>query len=310
MLRFRELSGAAALVVGTFAVSPALAHFKLIKPTSWLNEDPGSGAPQKGGPCGPGGSDNISPTPASGAITTFHAGETITLTWIDTIAHPGHFRIALAENRDDLKDPDIKQDAFCGYDEKAVPTGAHGNVLADGVFFRPASGTYTAGMTFTTQVTLPDAPCEKCTLQVLQVMESDIQAISNCHYYHCADIKILAANDPAADSPDDAGAPVARDAASTDQGSSAPGDQPGSGERVDAGTQPGTGTSTGGTTTTKKDASAGNKSDAASDAEPSTGGGDSGCSMLAGHAVSLEGASWMLALLGVLVGRLRKSKQA
>ncbi|HEX4353698.1 MAG TPA: SCE4755 family polysaccharide monooxygenase-like protein [Polyangiales bacterium] len=177
-------------------IQSAHAHFKLLSPTSWLNET-SVGGPQKGSPCGPGntsplGGDDVQPIPVSNAITEFHAGDTVNVQWVDTIAHPGHFRIALAANRDDLKDPDITQDSSCDYDESMVPSGSHGNVLADGVAFRTRNGfNAQAGMMFSQTVTLPDQPCDKCTLQVLQVMESDVQAISNCHYFHCADIKIL-----------------------------------------------------------------------------------------------------------------------
>ena len=62
-----------------------------MKPTSWLKEDPSAvagGGPQKGSPCGPGGYDDVQPVPVSGAITEFHAGETIEVDWVDTIAHP------------------------------------------------------------------------------------------------------------------------------------------------------------------------------------------------------------------------------
>jgi hypothetical protein len=172
-------------VASVSAAAPASAHFKLMKPTSWLKEDQsaiGGGGPQKGG----------QPIPTSGVVTEFHAGDTIDVEWIDTIAHPGHFRIALAGDRDDLKNPTIVQDASCNYDESMVPKAASGNVLADGVFFRSRTGfNDAAGKTFTTRVTLPDEPCDKCTLQVMQVMESDIKALSNCYYFHCADIRIL-----------------------------------------------------------------------------------------------------------------------
>ncbi|HKP56527.1 MAG TPA: hypothetical protein VJV78_07405 [Polyangiales bacterium] len=56
---------------------PASAHFKLLKPTSWLKED-ATGGPQKGSPCGPGNSgflgDDVQPVPTSGMVTEFHAG--------------------------------------------------------------------------------------------------------------------------------------------------------------------------------------------------------------------------------------------
>src|SRR4051812_14401648 len=121
------------------AAKPAAAHFTLTKPASWLKEDPtalGGGGPQKGGPCGPGGIDDVKPIPVSGAVTDFHVGDTIEVAWTDTVAHPGHFRIALAPNRDDLKNPTIVQDNSCNYDESKVPMMASGNVLADGIFFR------------------------------------------------------------------------------------------------------------------------------------------------------------------------------
>jgi hypothetical protein len=175
---------------------PAAAHFQLKKPTSWLKED-AAGGPQKGSPCGPGGYDNVTPTPTSGAVTEFHAGDTIEVDWVDTIAHPGYFRIALAQNRDDLKNPTIVQDATCNFDESMVPKTASGNVLADGVHFRTRNGfSAPAGTMFSQMVTLPNTPCDKCTLQVMQIMENDIQSLSHCYYFHCADIKILPAGAP------------------------------------------------------------------------------------------------------------------
>lgn len=170
---------------------PAAAHFQLKKPTSWLKED-AAGGPQKGGPCGPGGYDNVNPTPTSGAVTDFHAGDSIEIDWVDTIAHPGYFRIALAQDRGDFKNPTIVQDASCNFDESMVPTMASGNVLADGVHFRTRNGfNAPAGTMFTQMVTLPDQPCDKCTLQVMQIMENDIKSLSQCYYFHCADIRIL-----------------------------------------------------------------------------------------------------------------------
>src|SRR6476660_2799140 len=142
MKQIREISFAAGLLL-IAAAKPAAAHFTLTKPTSWLKEDPaalGGGGPQKGSPCGPGGIDDVKPIPVSGVVTDFHVGETIEVTWTDTVAHPGHFRIALAANRDDLKNPTIVQDNSCNYDESMVPKTASGNVLADGVLFRSRVG--------------------------------------------------------------------------------------------------------------------------------------------------------------------------
>lgn len=193
-MRKTQLISLAAIAAISGYASTTHAHFKLLSPDSWLMED-ASGGPQKGSPCGTGGADDVNPPPVTNKVTEYHAGEEIEVKWVDTIAHPGHFRIALAENRTDLKDPAIKQDSFCSYDEDMVKMmTASGNVLADVVSFRSRTGfSAQAGTMFSQKVKLPDTPCDKCTLQVMQVMENDIQSLSNCYYFHCADIKILPA---------------------------------------------------------------------------------------------------------------------
>ena len=73
----------------------------------------------------------------SNMVTTFTAGETIEVEWEETIPHPGLFRIALVENRAELKDPSIvrdKIDCFCNYPPGAVPSTAVAPVLADNLF--------------------------------------------------------------------------------------------------------------------------------------------------------------------------------
>jgi len=179
------------------ATLPVHAHFKLIKPASWLKED-NLGGPQKGSPCGPGSSgplgDDVSPVPESAAVTEVHAGDTITVDMQETIYHPGYFRIALAENRDDFTIPPVDDPNSCAFDLEKVPTGAHDNVLMDGLFkIEPMSG---ANRHLTQDVKLPDQPCDNCTLQIVQVMLN--HGLSSCYYYHCANLKILPATGPAA----------------------------------------------------------------------------------------------------------------
>ena len=79
----------------------AHAHIKLLQPASWAVEDD-LGNPQKDGPCG---GDGVEET---GDVTTFRAGEEITVEWQETVGHPGHFRIAVATDRDDLFDPEVE----------------------------------------------------------------------------------------------------------------------------------------------------------------------------------------------------------
>jgi hypothetical protein len=180
------------LMMASLWSAQANAHFKLLKPASALNED-STGGPQKGAPCGPGGFDDVQPVPYSGVVTTFHAGETIQVDIQETVYHPGYFRVALAENRADFKDPPLTNAQSCAADLDAVMMAPHDNVLVDGIAKTAASGTNRHIMQ---DVKLPDKPCDKCTLQVVQLMKD--HGPPSCFYYHCADIKILPATDAGA----------------------------------------------------------------------------------------------------------------
>ncbi|HET8937486.1 MAG TPA: hypothetical protein VFN67_28780, partial [Polyangiales bacterium] len=118
-------------ILSLFAVtamsSTAHAHFKLLKPTSWIVEG-SSGDPQKAAPCGPEAGDGM----MTNEITTVTAGETIMVEFEETIHHPGWFRISLDEDRSKFQD--IKfTGAGCTYDMASVPTMPHDNVLVDGM---------------------------------------------------------------------------------------------------------------------------------------------------------------------------------
>ena len=78
------------LPVGTHA------HFQLLEPASWLEENQ-LGDPQKLGPCGgdPGGENEELLT---GAITEVTGGSELHLKVQETIFHSGHYRVALAVN--------------------------------------------------------------------------------------------------------------------------------------------------------------------------------------------------------------------
>lgn len=172
-----------ALVSGASSTT-AHAHIKLLQPEPWIVTD-ATGNPQKSGPCGttePGSA-------ATNVVTTFKAGEEITVEWMETVDHPGHFRIALASNRAELVDPDLKPAAgTCDYPAGSVPTEPHGNVLLDNVFPTTTAG---GAHMYSQQVKLPNEPCDHCTLQLIQWMTKHPPS---CLYYQCADIKIVAAD--------------------------------------------------------------------------------------------------------------------
>ncbi len=168
-----------------FSTSTAWAHLTLTSPPA---RHPDSDL--KYGPCGVGDADSRTTDPSK--ITTYMAGETITVEWTEVIDHdPSHYRIAFSSEGDDFVDP-------TGFDdqETVFPELLDGIPDADGG----------NGHQYSVEVTLPNEPCDLCSLQVIQVMHDkppwgpdggdDI-------YYQCADIVILAdPNDPDPVDPD------------------------------------------------------------------------------------------------------------
>src|SRR3954470_18764386 len=93
MKRFVRFAAiAVVLSVGIPVVTHA--HFKLVEPASWLIEDD-RGDPQKAGPCGGTNADYGKPSSASTRAT---AGSRLHIKLLETIYHPGHYRVALAVN--------------------------------------------------------------------------------------------------------------------------------------------------------------------------------------------------------------------
>lgn len=174
----------AALLLPSFAH----AHIALVSPAPRY-------ADLKAGPCGKGTQDA-----RTGNVTKFKPGATITVTWKETIGHPGHYRIAFDPNGTGLfKDP-------TSFTDVAMTPGVLVNNITD----------KTGTQTYTQQVTLPNVECTNCTLQVIQVMTDKAPyGDGNDLYYQCADIVL------AQDALDDAGVfPVADAGSSGSSGSS------------------------------------------------------------------------------------------
>ncbi|HKP58585.1 MAG TPA: SCE4755 family polysaccharide monooxygenase-like protein [Polyangiales bacterium] len=175
----------------------AHAHIKLLKPASAVQEN-SSGGPQKDPPCGPGSTEGQG-TPTN-MVTTFMEGEEITVEWTETVPHNGHFRISLAKDPSEFKDP--KVNGSCQSAEIQNPPVMP--VLADGLF--PTTSDDGKRM-FSQKVKLPAGfTCDKCTLQLIQFMTPHPPS---CFYYHCANIKIMPAGGAAAGSGGAAGTPAA-----------------------------------------------------------------------------------------------------
>ena len=139
------------------------------------------GLPEKLGPCGEEGGGT-----ATGKVTAFHPGQTISVTINEVIPHPGHYRVALAvNNRSELPaEPMVTPSAGDPCGSATIQSPPTFPILADNVL--PHTQPFDAPRTFA--VTLPaNVTCTKCTLQVLEFMSHHG---APCFYHHCADISI------------------------------------------------------------------------------------------------------------------------
>lgn len=170
---------------------PALAHVDLDDPPMR------SGGDQKQNPCA-----NASP---SATRTEYVGGSTITVSWRETINHPGYFLISL-----DPDGSDFDGDGDGVGDHPESPNVA-GFSSGDGslVLLRVEDTNTTSGATISAEVTLPDIDCDQCTLQLIQMMsdKTPTNARPTDHiYFRCADIKIVGTGaGPGPDEPVQAG---------------------------------------------------------------------------------------------------------
>lgn len=172
--------GGTALAAVAMAPERAQAHFRLEAPAV-MTEQNQLGDPQKVYPCGSDGTATL-----TGDVTTYTAGDTITITISEQIYHPGHYRVALAEN--DVSELPADPPITPGPGDECAMTEIMNPpvypVLADGMLAH--SDPFEGEQSF--EVTLPeDVACENCTLQVVQYMSSHA---APCFYYHCAVIDI------------------------------------------------------------------------------------------------------------------------
>ena len=173
----------ATVICALFASVPAAAHITLKVPTVRYSNSPSE--QNKSCPCGAGAGNRLctngvtsDPNRARDRVTTYTAGETVTLFWDETVGHGGRYRVAFDADGADLADfnDHILLDI-------ADPAGGSGNL-----------GT---GNGWAVSVTLPNTPCDNCTLQLLQVMNGNTvdrvpDPTNKSTYFQCADIRIVA----------------------------------------------------------------------------------------------------------------------
>jgi hypothetical protein len=218
----RPALAAAILVVATPLVAEA--HFNLVAPENVVVQD-ALGNPQKTPPCGGAG------TP-TGAVTTVLTGSMLAVTINETIFHPGHYRVAIAQTPGELPaDPIVTPAGGDACDSAAINMAPTLPTLADGLLVHTAP--FGAQQTMMVQLP-PGYTCDNCVLQVLEFMSNHG---APCFYYHCSTVTISDTAPP----PPDAALPGTPDA---DTGGGPDGQGPG-GDSVGGGCdarRPGAGT--------------------------------------------------------------------
>lgn len=143
------------ILVLTLLSSLSWGHARLVTPTP-RNNDSGI----KSGPCG-GLARSTNPTVLQG-------GQSLAISWQETVNHPGKFLFALSMANDNFTQ-----------NLASVTDNQNGGGLPHN---------------FSTIVSIPNINCETCSIQMIQSMEEN--ATAPTYYYSCADIRIVATTGP------------------------------------------------------------------------------------------------------------------
>jgi MYXO-CTERM domain-containing protein len=268
----------------------AAAHFKIQDPTtppkaatvqSWQTQD-SVGGPQKNGPCGAIPNTALGDsagTPVANSLTVVQPGTTVNVPVTATVAHPGWYRISLAEGASSgqtltaLPDPKAQSGTNCTPAIMSNPVWSTTQpVLADGLPAGSTASTNQSGSK-TFQVTIPStASCstaQPCSLQVVMIMTD--HPANDCYYHHCADVAVSSGGGSSGSG--SGGATATGGAGGKGQGGSTgggSGGSTGSGGSGNSGGSPGTGGST--TTSSGGSPSTGGSTATSSGGSPGTGG--------------------------------------
>ncbi len=166
----------ASFVLFILRAGTAQAHLELLDPPQRTSR-----RAIKIGPCGLEGSTR------GDLVTVFAPGETVEIRFDEYLDHPGHFRVAFDDDGQDFEPPVCLTN--CDDNRQPDPTWAPdttGLVLLDLIEDRRGGGEYRL------EVTLPEITCERCTLQVIQVMydKRPYTPDGDDVYYTCADLAL------------------------------------------------------------------------------------------------------------------------
>jgi MYXO-CTERM domain-containing protein len=186
-LRARHFVALAASV-GSLVATPrdANAHFALREPACYSEMDV-FGSPQKSPPCGQ--ADPGATAVPTGAVTAYVSGGMLTLTIDETIFHPGHYRIAIANDMASLPaDPPVTATSSTPCGTTVIDPAPALPLLADGVFVHTTA--FSGPQTM--QIPLPAGfTCDHCVLQVVEFMSNHgLNNPGGCFYHHCAIVNV------------------------------------------------------------------------------------------------------------------------
>lgn len=171
------------IVLSCTMVSLAHAHIELLEPTPRYTL--AQSGDNKSCPCGLGDSnrlcnvegDRSDPNRAEATVTTLQAGSTILLRFDEYIGHGGRYRVAIDYDGADLED-------------------FNSNILVDIPDPSGSAGNTGQGSIWEIEVPLPNVSCDKCTLQLIQMMDGNTtdpvpDPVGRSSYYTCADITLV-----------------------------------------------------------------------------------------------------------------------
>lgn len=187
----------------------ASAHFHLDKPEAAYVQS-SLGDPQKTGPCGPVGEGG---TPTD-KVTTVMAGGTMTVTVTETITHPGHYRVAIAQDEAGLPAEPMVTAGTTQCGSAPIDPNPSLPVLADGVF------KHTSAFSGAQTVEVPIPAGMNCTNCVVQVLEFMSNHPAPCYYHHCAIVNVTTGAVPTGDA--GVGTPASDDGGCNSSGHASP----------------------------------------------------------------------------------------
>jgi hypothetical protein len=308
--------------LATLAIAvPAAAHISLEKGGTHLSRYGDTAADIKAGPCG-----RTAGTRGS-HIYSYKPGETITVSIVEYVPHPGYFRIAFDNDGDDgFKEPASIKPVD---PNRACPDSNPGDHCGASDFYNTPAvlpnmdnlNPHLAGAAnqkYTWQVTLPNVECTNCTLQIIQVMEDDLfhgaydptPGVGVEDIYHqCIDL-VLAANADGGLTNVDAGSSSGGTSGGSSSGTSGTGGSSGtSGTGSSSGTS-GTGSSSGTSGTGSSGTSGTSGSSSGNGAGGSSGSSSQpgGCAMTNGSSAGATSLG-LLAAVGLLFSARRRRER-